>query len=436
MNIAKIVYFCAKKMTYPEDIKIDQELASRLSQFFTDVRIERIAKDTQFVVRRSSRLSGLMFLELNTFSLFNKYDQSLSEQCDYLEDTFSISMTKQSLDERYNTYAVSFMQSCYTALLSEVLQPYVTALDIDNQYNSCFFNGIELVDSTVFDLSTTLQTFYKGGGNVNASVKIQQRYELIRGETLALKIVSGNSNDVNYLPDLEKTLVKGRLYLKDLGYYNLGHLRKISQAGCYFLSRYRNGTNCYIKDADGQFKEVFISDLVPEYGKNKEILDVYIGETKLKTRMIIESVPEEYVEKRQNKVIKKNKSTNQKNLHKDALFLCAFNVYLTNADESMLPYTKIRLIYALRWQIELIFKIWKSVFNIDKEVKKMNIFRFECYLYGRLMAILLSEKIQNLYRDYLWEEEQLEISEFKCAKIIKKNSINLEKQLRWAQKRY
>ena len=163
------------------------------------------------------------------------------------------------------------------------------------------------------------------------------------------------------------------MYLKDLGYYNLGHLRKISQAGCYFLSRYRNGTNCYIKDADGQFKEVFISDLVPEYD-------------------------------------------------------------ITNADESMLPYTKIRLIYALRWQIELIFKIWKSVFNIDKEVKKMNIFRFECYLYGRLMAILLSEKIQNLYRDYLWEEEQLEISEFKCAKIIKKKLNKLRKAIEMGAK--
>ena len=75
--------------------------------------------------------------------------------------------------------------------------------------------------------------------------------------------------------------------------------------------------------------------------------------------------------------------------------------------------------YALRWQIELIFKIWKSVFDIDK-VKQMNIFRFECYLYGRLMAILLSEKIKNLYRDYLWDVEEIEISEYKCAKILKK----------------
>ena len=90
MNVAKILYFCSKKMIYPEDIKIDQELASRLSQFFTEARVERIAKATQFVVRSSSRLSGLMLLELNTFSLFNKCEQSLSEQCDYLADTFSI----------------------------------------------------------------------------------------------------------------------------------------------------------------------------------------------------------------------------------------------------------------------------------------------------------------------------------------------------------
>ena len=407
-------------MEYPQDIGIDKELATRLSQFFTTERIESIARSTKFIERSSTRLTGLMFLEMNTFSLSTGQGKSLFEQCEYLEDTFGVKLKKQSLDERYNTYAVGFMKECYESLLLEVLQPYVSSLEQEDRENPCCFKGIELVDATTFDLSSALQVFYKGGGNVDSSIKIHHRYELIGGETMGLKIVSGNENDSCYLADLKDEIIVSRLYIKDLGYYKLEHLMTIEEKGGYFLSRYRGATNCYTKDEKGAYKEVFMIDLVPKYGEDKEIPVIYIGKKKLKVRMIIESIPEEHIEKRKKRVIRKNTTNKHKTFHADALLLCLFNVYITNADKSILAVNKIRLLYALRWQIELIFKVWKSVFELDK-AKKMNIFRFECYLYGRLMTILLSEKIQNLYRNYLWEEAQLEISEFKCAKIVKKN---------------
>ena len=284
-------------MVYPEELGIDKELAERLSRFFSAERIESIAHRSQFIMRSSSRLTGLMFLKMNTFILSNGEERSLQEQCDYLEDTFGIKLKKQSLDERYNTYAVSFMKQSYESLLSEVLQAYVTPLERVDKEQECFFEGIELVDATSFDLSSALQVFYKGGGNVDSSIKIHHRYELIKGQTLGLRIASGNENDACYLPELNTGLIEGRLYIKDLGYYNLEHLKGISDNKAYFLSRYRGYTNCYIKDEIGQYKEVFMSDLVPKYGEDKEIAIIYIGKKKLKVRMIIESLPEEQVEK-------------------------------------------------------------------------------------------------------------------------------------------
>ena len=412
-----------------KNLEIAQELGTRLAEFFTTEHIDGIAKSTSFIMRESSRLRGLMFLQLNMFSLLSQEEKSLTDQCDYLEDTFGLSISKQSLDERYNTYAVAFMKASYEAMLKEVLQPYITPLEQKANEKELPFKGIELADSTVFDIGAQLQVFYKGGGQSTSAIKIQQRYDLLRGETLGFKITSGNESDVNYTQDLNKSLIADWLYIKDLGYYKASHFVEISKSGAYFLSRYKGGTNLYIKDENNQYKKVHMIDLVPKYGEKKEIPVIYVGQNKLKVRMIIDSVPEEYIEQRKAKVIKKNKNNYRIKLHPDALLLCSFNVFITNAGESILPFDKIRLLYALRWQIELIFKIWKSIFSIDKDVKKMNIFRFECYLYGRLMAILLSEKIQNLYRDYLWEEEQLEISEYKCAKIIKKNLMCLEEPL-------
>ena len=324
-------------MEYPESLGIDKKLAERMSEFFTTERIETIARKTRFIERSSTRLTGLMFLKMNSFSLSTGQGKSLFEQCEYLEDTFGLKIKKQSLDERYNTYAVSFMKQCYESLLLEVLQPYVLPLEQEDEGKSCCFKGIELVDATSFDLSSALQVFYKGGGNVESSIKIHHRYELISGETLGLKIVSGNENDTCYLQDLNTEIMAGRLYIKDLGYYKFEHLFLIEEQKGYFLSRYRGATNCYLKDEYGKYEEVFMSDLVPKYGEDKEIAVIYIGKKKLKVRMIIESVPEEHIEKRKKRVIRKNKTNKLKSLHEDAMLLCLYNVYVTNADESILP---------------------------------------------------------------------------------------------------
>ena len=409
-------------MDYPIDLGIDEELAERLSSYFSPERIESLARQTKFIERSSSRLTGQMFLQMNVFNIATGKDRSLSDDCDYLEDTYGLKLQKQSLDERYNTYAVAFMKQSYETLLKEVLQPYLTPIQ---QQTLSSFNGIELVDATSFDLSSQLSVFYKGGGNVNSSIKIHHRYELLSGETLGLKIVSGHENDACFLSDLNTILVDKRLYIKDLGYYSLEHLQKIQNAGSYFLSRNKSSTNCYIKNDLGEFEEVEMKDLVPTYGENTEIETIYLGKQKLKVRMIIESVPQEHFAKRQRKKQRQNETRNAQSYHENTWLLCSYNVYITNADIQLLPTELTRLLYALRWQIEIIFKIWKSVFDIDK-VKQMTIFRFQCYLYGRLMAILLSQKIQNLFKDYLWQQEELEISELKTAKIIKKNSRNLE----------
>jgi hypothetical protein len=52
-----------------------------------------------------------------------------------------------------------------------------------------------------------------------------------------------------------------------------------------------------------------------------------------------------------------------------------------------LPMENVWPLYHLRWQIELVFKIFKSVAQIDK-IKKVNVFGFECYLYGKLLRAL------------------------------------------------
>ena len=50
----------------------------------------------------------------------------------------------------------------------------------------------------------------------------------------------------------------------------------------------------------------------------------------------------------------------------------------------------------------------------------MSIARFECYLYGKLIAILLGGYVQSLFNEFVETKIDFELSEWKAYKILKK----------------
>jgi hypothetical protein len=81
--------------------------------YFHKETVEQIARETGFISRKSSRLTGEAFLKMMVYPIIGgDTEWSLNDQCDYLQEHFGIEMTKQSLDERYHTFTVAFMKTC------------------------------------------------------------------------------------------------------------------------------------------------------------------------------------------------------------------------------------------------------------------------------------------------------------------------------------
>ena len=57
--------------------------------------------------------------------------------------------------------------------------------------------------------------------------------------------------------------------------------------------------------------------------------------------------------------------------------------------------------------------MWKSIFKIN-QVKKVKLERFMCFLYGRLIALLLASTIVFTSKSIILEEDKKEISELKA----------------------
>ncbi|RWS38081.1 IS4/IS5 family transposase, partial [Bacillus mycoides] len=98
--------------------------------------------------------------------------------------------------------------------------------------------------------------------------------------------------------------------------------------------------------------------------------------------------------------------------------LSGINVYITNLSTENVPTEHIHDLYSLRWQIEILFKTWKSFFQIDKckEIKKE---RLECHLYGQLISILLCSSTMFKMRQLLLDKKKKELSEYKSIYMIK-----------------
>ncbi|XAH90003.1 transposase (plasmid) [Bacillus paramycoides] len=93
------------------------------------------------------------------------------------------------------------------------------------------------------------------------------------------------------------------------------------------------------------------------------------------------------------------------------------NLYVTNIPSEYVSQETIHEFYSLRWQIEIIFKTWKSIFRIhhNTNIKKE---RLECHIYGKLIALLLSSTVMFQMRQLLLVKKQKELSEWKAMYMI------------------
>lgn len=394
-----------------------ESVSSHLLSCFSKAELDSLGKSTRFIQRSSSKLDGLTFLLMNIFESYSTFESSLNDRCDWLEEHFAISMRKQSLDERYNTYAVAFMKQCFLSMLSNLNSQAIKEL------KSIPFSCIQLTDATSFKIPDQLQSFYKGyrGNGGESVIKLHLNYDLLRGSIADISIGDGSLHDNSYEFGSDEQLIPKGLYLRDLGYYSYDYFEKLMGAGAYFLSRAKTNACFYHKNTLGEYEQLNLLHYLKEESSLCDLPEVYLGsyKKKLKVRLVIDRVPEEVAQQRLAKLEQYASKQKNKTVSEHRKAMCYLNVFITNIPTDQLDASKVRLVYSLRWQIEIMFKIWKSHYQID-QVRKMNIFRFECHLYAKLMAILIDNMLQNEIAFAFREDLDFELSTIKASKFIKK----------------
>src|SRR5690606_18157734 len=157
----------------------------------------------------------------------------------------------------------------------------------------------------------------------------------------------------------------------------------------YFLSRWKSNHDVFVKNEDGNLVSLDIATFLKRITSITEI-EIYIKKKKhfSKARLVIERVPEEVKNARLRKLKKISQKQGNQPKEMTKLFQ-AFNIYVSNITNNLLAKDNFRKLYGIRWQIELVFKNWKSNFNLDK-VSGIKPERIKCMLYSRLLLIFIS----------------------------------------------
>lgn len=386
-------------------------LSKICKEFFIE-KANDLSITTGFIKRRR-KITGSAFVRALVLGNITDENCSIEGMCKLLWND-EIDITKQGLDFRFKESAVEFMKAMY----GECLNLFKTSLTLDCKILEQF-GSVKLLDSSQVNLPNNMESIYKGCGasfkgrsnKSKSAVKLQVVFDYLNQVIDRMDLTEGIRSDQGYRNHLQDIKVND-LLIADLGYFVPGSFRQISETGAYFISRYKTDTNLY--DAKSEVRLDLLKLL-----ENQSFItrDVLLGkEAKLPVRIICHKLTDEQSVARRRKANLLAKGHGYKSSKRNQELL-QWSIFITNIPESRIGSEHIWTIYRSRWQIELLFKLYKSHIKVEVIKGKTNSSRVLCELYAKLCVALIFHGIAS------------------CAELKNNSEISLTKALRELKKR-
>jgi hypothetical protein len=381
-------------------------ISEKMVSFFSDKEVEEMARQTKFV-RRKSEITGLSFLKAMVLGFLEKPDSSLNAIAQSFLD-LGIEVTPQGVDDRINAFSVAFLRAIFSQALEIFKNKCPLPLSVLQQ-----FSAINIVDSSTKSLPENMADEYPGCGRqgAKAALKIQLVFDFLHGNLKQVEIETGIDSDQGYREYL-KVVEGGSLTIVDLGYFCLDAFWAIAEKSAYFLSRYLYPTG--LLDKFG--KRIDLEALLRKQTGNRKEVQVKLGcrtQHQLSCRLIILRNPDEVTEKRR-RTAKEHAKKRGTSLSQTYLFMLGWTLFVTNAPDTMISLKQVYDFYRIRWQIELIFKLWKSYCGLN-HILAWRKERVLTELYAKMIAIVIVHFLLAPLRipDEIWSGREVSNVRFK-----------------------
>lgn len=342
---------------------------------------ERAARATGFV-QRASKLTGARFVQTLVFGWLAQPQARLG-QLAQTAATLGVALSPQALDGRFGVASAECLREVLEEAVRVVLAADPVAVPVLRR-----FTQVAVQDCTTISLPAALAAVWPGCGGGTptsgaAALKLGVRLDLASGQLGGPYVEAGRSNDrASTVADLP--LPPGALRLADLGFFRLDELADQDARGVFWLSRWQPGTALYTPD--GQRHELL--PLLAAAADATLDLAVHLGvRQRVPARLLARRVPQEVADERRRRARAAARDKG-KAASAQRLALCAWTLFVTNAPPACLTLREALVLARARWQVELLFKLWKSHLRVD-EWRSANPWRILTEVYAKLLAALV-----------------------------------------------
>lgn len=373
---------------------------------------KELSEETGFV-QRQSKLTGSGFVQMMVLGSLAEPEATLTDFIAYGAEQ-GVSITASGLQQRLTDKAVALLERVLAASLATWREARGIKRDLLEG-----FTQVNLLDSTLIQLPDELADAFAGSGQSTAGLKVQLSVDYLHGHLNALEVVAGNSPDQNCELHVSQAQ-PGSLTLFDLGYFKKTVFKGLADQQAFFISRLQSQTQLF---ADPTSSHVL--DLLALLRANPAPIQAYplfLGQQeRVQVRLIAYRLPQATVEERRRKA-HLNAKRHGKTPSAAYLEWLTWTIVITNLPADRLSDEPILQLYGLRWQIELIFKLWKSYARLD-QVRHWGVIRLRCQFYARLIGLILFHWLTAPFRDSTLGELSLP----KAFRLLQRYALRLLK---------
>jgi hypothetical protein len=338
------------------------------------------ARSTGFIQRQRT-LTGASFVQALVFGFLAK-PTALGDFLAQAAAAAGTPISEQGLTQRFTPQAAACLQTVLGAAAQQVVVADPVAIPLLER-----FTGVYVLDSTVIMLPDALASQWQGNGGstsvgTSAALKVQVLWNLSQGSLQHVGLQSGRAND-NGSSVQDVMLPAGALRIADLGYFAVPRIASLLAHQVFVLSRLN--TQVVLFDQQGQRLDLF--EVLPQAGVTLD-REVLLGvKERLRVRLMAVRVPQEVADQRRRRLHEEFRDKG-KTPSARLLALAAWTMMVTTVPDAQLSVAEALVLLRARWQIELLFKLWKSQGRVD-EWRSAQPWRILCEVYAKLLAMIV-----------------------------------------------
>lgn len=312
------------------------------------------------VVQRQRKITGRQLVMSLVFSWWRDPQATWDDLAANAGRWFGVKITPQALHERVGPPLWELLLRLAQHLVQETVCAAADVVPILNR-----FAAVLVHDATTISLVKDLAERFPGCGNQqgsSAALKLLAQWNVLTGSLTAMRLGHGRTSDSalgRELPDPPA----GSLVLCDRGFFDLAALGRWQAAGAFFVLRPL--TKLTLAPLAEPLRPVVAwLQAAPAQGRTLDEA-VELSTARFPCRLIAVRCPPAVSARRRRKLRETARRKNRA-VSAEQLVLCDWFVVLTNLPPDQLTVEEALVVYRVRWQIELLFKTYKSQSGLDR----------------------------------------------------------------------